>query len=92
MGLYINELNMYDGSRDMVMAGWQHASKLESLIEQVIEFAVIVPLNLRLVMCVPKCNCLFSIEPICERLKCHHSMIHQLQMWSAFHSQKVKID
>ena len=35
MGLYINELNMYDGSRDMVMAGWQHASKLESLIEQV---------------------------------------------------------
>ena len=43
MGLYINELNMYDGSRDMVMAGWQHASKLESLIEQVMEFAVIVP-------------------------------------------------
>ena len=35
MGLFINDLNMYDSSRDMVMAGWQHASKLECSIEQV---------------------------------------------------------
>ena len=35
MGLYINDLNMYDSGRDMVMAGWQHASRLEYSIEKV---------------------------------------------------------
>ncbi|ELT87466.1 hypothetical protein CAPTEDRAFT_23131, partial [Capitella teleta] len=34
MGLYINDLNMYDSGRDMVMAGWQHASRLEYSIEK----------------------------------------------------------
>ncbi|KAK7491501.1 hypothetical protein BaRGS_00017330 [Batillaria attramentaria] len=28
-GLYLNDLNMYDSSREMVNAGWQHASILE---------------------------------------------------------------
>lgn len=36
MGLYINDLNMYDSGRDMVMAGWQHASRLEYSIEKVL--------------------------------------------------------
>ena len=35
VGLYINDLNMFDNSRDMVMAGWQYASQLECSIEQV---------------------------------------------------------
>ncbi|XP_052799899.1 soluble guanylate cyclase gcy-35-like isoform X2 [Mya arenaria] len=33
-GLYINDLSQYDNSRDMVMAGCLHASKLEHSIEQ----------------------------------------------------------
>ncbi|XP_060571513.1 soluble guanylate cyclase gcy-33-like [Ruditapes philippinarum] len=33
-GLYINDLNLFDMSRDMVMAGWQHASQLERSIEE----------------------------------------------------------
>ncbi|WAR01861.1 GCY8E-like protein [Mya arenaria] len=36
-GLYINDLSQYDNSRDMVMAGCLHASKLEHSIEQKIE-------------------------------------------------------
>lgn len=36
-GLFINDLNSFDMSRDMVMAGWQHASQLERSIEEVIE-------------------------------------------------------
>ncbi len=35
LGLYTNDLNMYDSSRDMVLAGWQHASSLAYSIEQV---------------------------------------------------------
>ena len=38
-GLSITDLNMYDSSRDMVMAGWQHASKLELSIEKVVNFS-----------------------------------------------------
>lgn len=34
VGLFINDLNTFDMSRDMVMAGWQHASQLERSIEQ----------------------------------------------------------
>ncbi|XP_064634934.1 soluble guanylate cyclase 88E-like isoform X2 [Lineus longissimus] len=37
VGLYINDLNMHDNSRDMVLAGWQHASTLEYSIEKQIE-------------------------------------------------------
>ncbi|XP_053384613.1 uncharacterized protein LOC123537544 isoform X3 [Mercenaria mercenaria] len=33
-GLFINDLNLFDMSRDMVMAGWQHASQLERSIEE----------------------------------------------------------
>ncbi|KAL4224743.1 hypothetical protein ACF0H5_015440 [Mactra antiquata] len=33
-GLFINDLNSFDMSRDMVMAGWQHASQLERSIEE----------------------------------------------------------
>jgi len=29
LGLFINDLNMHDGSRDMVMTGWHHASIIE---------------------------------------------------------------
>ncbi|XP_074660061.1 soluble guanylate cyclase 88E-like [Tubulanus polymorphus] len=37
VGLYINDLNMHDNSRDMVLAGWQHASTLEYSIEKQVE-------------------------------------------------------
>ena len=40
VGLYINDLNMFDNSRDMVMAGWQYASQLECSIEQVCSYLV----------------------------------------------------
>lgn len=35
LGLFMHDLNMYDCSRQMVMAGWQHASRLECSIEKV---------------------------------------------------------
>ena len=35
LGLHINDLNMFDTSRDMILAGWQHASRLEYSIEKV---------------------------------------------------------
>ena len=35
VGLFVNDLNLYDGSRDRVMAGHQHASRLEHAIEKV---------------------------------------------------------
>ena len=35
VGLYLNDLNLFDNSRDMVMSGWHHASQLEFLVEQV---------------------------------------------------------
>ena len=35
LGLCIPDLNMFDSSRDMVMAGWHHASRLEYSIEKV---------------------------------------------------------
>ena len=35
MGLYLNDLIMHDQSREMIMTGWQHASRLECSIEQV---------------------------------------------------------
>ena len=40
MGLYINDLSMHDSSRDMVMAGCQHASRLEYSIEKVHLFLI----------------------------------------------------
>ena len=36
-GLKLNDLSMYDSSRDMVLNGWQHASMLEYTIEKVSE-------------------------------------------------------
>lgn len=33
-GLYMHDLNMYDSSREMVVAGWQHASVLEIHMER----------------------------------------------------------
>jgi hypothetical protein len=35
LGLFIHDLNMYDSSRELVMAGWQHASRLETTYERV---------------------------------------------------------
>ena len=35
LGLFMHDLNMYDCSRWMVMAGWQHASRIECSIEKV---------------------------------------------------------
>jgi len=35
LGLFMHDLNMYDCSRQMVMAGWQHASRIECSIEKV---------------------------------------------------------
>ena len=35
LGLYLHDLNLFDGSRDMVMAGENHASTLEYSIEKV---------------------------------------------------------
>ena len=37
MGLYVNDLNLFDNSRDKVMAGHHHASRLEDAIEKVRE-------------------------------------------------------
>lgn len=34
MGLYLNDLNLHGLSREMVMAGWQHYSKLELMFER----------------------------------------------------------
>lgn len=34
MGLYLNDLNPHGLSREMVMAGWQHCSKLELMFER----------------------------------------------------------
>ena len=36
LGLFMHDLNMYDCSRWMVMAGWQHASRIECSIEKVL--------------------------------------------------------
>ena len=35
MGLFVNDLNLFDNSRDKVMAGHHHASRLEDAIEKV---------------------------------------------------------
>ena len=35
LGLYLNDLSMYDSSRDITVAGYQHASRLECSIELV---------------------------------------------------------
>lgn len=35
VGLYINDLNLFDCSRDIVLNGWQYASQLEFSLEQV---------------------------------------------------------
>ncbi|XP_013413325.1 soluble guanylate cyclase 88E [Lingula anatina] len=37
LGLFINDLNMFDSSRDMVIAGAQHASKIEMALERQVE-------------------------------------------------------
>lgn len=34
MGLYVNDLNPHGLSREMVMAGWQHCSRLELMFER----------------------------------------------------------
>lgn len=34
MGLYLNDLNPHGLSRELVMAGWQHCSKLEIMFEK----------------------------------------------------------
>ena len=34
MGLYLNDLNPHGLSKEMVMAGWQHFSRLELLVEK----------------------------------------------------------
>ncbi|KAK3103807.1 hypothetical protein FSP39_022035 [Pinctada imbricata] len=34
VGLYLNDLNLFDNSRHMVIDGWHHASQLEDLVEQ----------------------------------------------------------
>ncbi|XP_041365929.1 soluble guanylate cyclase 88E-like [Gigantopelta aegis] len=46
-GLYMNDLNMFDNSRDMVLAGSQHASKLEYLVEQQMETSKKIGENLQ---------------------------------------------
>ena len=35
LNMYLNDLNMYDNSRDLVLQGHNHAPLLESLMEQV---------------------------------------------------------
>lgn len=35
LSLYINDLSLHDNSRDMVLAGFQHASQLEYSIDKV---------------------------------------------------------
>ncbi|CAH1787647.1 unnamed protein product [Owenia fusiformis] len=45
-GLYINDLNMHDGSREMVLAGWQHASRLEYSIEKQVDKSTQIQDNL----------------------------------------------
>ena len=35
MGLYVNDLNLFDGSRDRAMVGHQHSSRLEEAIDKV---------------------------------------------------------
>ncbi|XP_063244258.1 uncharacterized protein LOC134543278 [Bacillus rossius redtenbacheri] len=34
MGLYLNDLNLHGLSREMVLAGWQHCSRLEMMFER----------------------------------------------------------
>lgn len=34
MGLYLNDLNPHGLSKELVMAGWQHCSKLEIMFEK----------------------------------------------------------
>lgn len=34
MGLFLNDLNLHGLSREMVMAGWQHFSRLELMFER----------------------------------------------------------
>lgn len=34
MGLFINDLNLHGLSRELVMAGWQHFSRLELMFEK----------------------------------------------------------
>ncbi|XP_025087604.1 soluble guanylate cyclase 88E-like isoform X3 [Pomacea canaliculata] len=47
LGMFINDLNLYDSSREMVIAGWQHASQLEYLMEQQVEKSNKIRKNLK---------------------------------------------
>ncbi|KAL3841990.1 hypothetical protein ACJMK2_020066, partial [Sinanodonta woodiana] len=46
VGLFISDLNMFDNSQDMVMAGWQHASELECSIEHQVEKIELIKENM----------------------------------------------
>jgi len=43
LGLFMHDLNTYDCSKQMVMAGWQHASRLECSIEKVSLLLMYIP-------------------------------------------------
>ena len=45
MGLYVNDLNLYDCSRDRAMIGHHHASRLEEAIEKVQQLILIPKLS-----------------------------------------------
>ncbi|XP_071104939.1 soluble guanylate cyclase 89Db-like [Haliotis cracherodii] len=46
-GLYVNDLNMFDNSQDMVLAGWHHASQLEYLVDRQMETSHKIAQNLQ---------------------------------------------
>ncbi|GLH06787.1 Head-specific guanylate cyclase, partial [Gryllus bimaculatus] len=48
MGLYLNDLNLHGLSREMVLKGWQHCSRLELLFERAEERSGALERSLRL--------------------------------------------
>ncbi|XP_067655765.1 soluble guanylate cyclase 89Db-like [Haliotis asinina] len=46
-GLFVNDLNMFDNSQDMVLAGWHHASQLEYLVDRQMETSNKIAQNLQ---------------------------------------------
>ncbi|ESO97685.1 hypothetical protein LOTGIDRAFT_104058 [Lottia gigantea] len=47
MGLYINDLNMFDNSREMVLKGWHNASQLEHRVDQQVAASKKIEENLK---------------------------------------------
>lgn len=87
MGLYLNDLNLHGLSREMVLAGWQHCSRLELMFERAEQRSKELERNYALLDCWKRRGdeLLYSMIPrsVADRLRTEKNSLNTCQSFDA---------